>query len=109
MPTSHDGRNLYTSVRTDKSKDDQCKNNQYANLNIPQELGLVSFNDTTLCHLIEGGLSSVSLNIREIVQVACSRLLNLMEGRTVDDTRRVIVPTRLIVRGSSKRAREAGR
>jgi len=78
-----------------------------ANISIPNELGLVSFNDTTLCHLIDGGLSSVSLNIREIVQVACGRLLNLMEGRAIEDTRRVIVPTRLIVRGSSTRAREA--
>lgn len=75
---------------------------------IPRDLGLVSFNDTTLCHLIDGGLSSVSLNIREIVQSACCHLLDLMEGKSIDGPRRVIVPTRLIVRGSSIRTREAG-
>ena len=74
-----------------------------AKVRIPQELGLVSFNNSSLCNLIEGGLTSVSLNIPEIVRVACSRLLKIIEDRPAYGTDRIIVPTQLIVRGSSNR------
>ncbi|HEY3780943.1 MAG TPA: LacI family DNA-binding transcriptional regulator [Fimbriimonadaceae bacterium] len=70
---------------------------------IPQELGIVSFNNSSLCNLIEGGLTSVSLNIPEIVRVACSSLLRNIEDKPSTGADRVIVPTQLIVRGSSNR------
>jgi DNA-binding LacI/PurR family transcriptional regulator len=70
-------------------------------IRIPQDLGLVSFNNSSICNLVEGGLTSVSLNISEIVKVACSRLLRIVEDRPVSGPKRVIVPTQLVVRGSS--------
>lgn len=68
---------------------------------IPDDLALVSFNDSSLCHVLDCGLTSTSLNIREIVQVACGRLLRIIEDKPVAGERRVIVPTQLKVRGSS--------
>ncbi len=72
-------------------------------LKVPQDLGLVSFNDTKVCDLVDGGLSSVSLNIDQIVKVACDRLLRIIEHRPISGPRRLIVPTELKVRGSSVR------
>jgi DNA-binding LacI/PurR family transcriptional regulator len=72
-------------------------------LNVPEDLGLVSFNDTKVCDLVDGGLSSVSLNIDQIVKVACDRLLRIIERRPIVGQRRLIVPTRLKIRGSSIR------
>jgi DNA-binding LacI/PurR family transcriptional regulator len=73
------------------------------NVRVAQDLGLVAFNDTKVCDLVEGGLSSVSLNIDEIVTVACDRLLRIIEHRPITGPRRVVVPTQLRVRGSSVR------
>ncbi len=72
-------------------------------LRIPSDLGLVSFNDTNLCDLLECGLTSVSLRISQMVQIACERLLRIVEDRPTASPRRVIVPCELKVRGSSRR------
>lgn len=70
---------------------------------IPQDLGLVSFNDSHLCDLLENGLTSVNLNIEAIVRIACEQLIDAIEdGEGMMPIRR-IVPTELNVRGSSKR------
>lgn len=74
-----------------------------AHLRIPEDLGVVSFNDTPLCDLLECGLTSVSLNIAMIVQRACNRLLRIVEGRAIEAEARTIVPCELMVRGSSRR------
>ncbi len=70
---------------------------------VPGNLGLVSFNDTSICQLIEGGISSVSLNMSEIVRSACDRLLAIIDEETDGLTRRALVPCELRVRGSSVR------
>jgi glycosidase len=53
-------------------------------IKIPEELGVVSFNDTIYCTLVDGGLTSVSLNLQQIVRTACQRLLQVVEGGDVD-------------------------
>lgn len=68
---------------------------------IPDQLGLVSFNDSRLCELLEGGLTSMSLNLDTIVSTACSRLLNVIEGHPSEGPQRVMVSCDLMVRGSS--------
>lgn len=73
------------------------------NLSIPEDLGLVSFNNTGLCAIHDHGLTSISLNISEIVSAACSRLLAIVEGREPEGTRRTIIPCELFPRGSSLR------
>lgn len=72
---------------------------------IPEDIALVSFGDSSLCQVLEGGLSSVSLNIRQLVDAACSRLLTVIEDAPVRSPKRLIVPTELKVRGSSTQTR----
>jgi DNA-binding LacI/PurR family transcriptional regulator len=72
-------------------------------LRIPDHLGVVGFNNTTLCNLIEVGLTSVDLALDQIVDEAVSTLLDIIEGE-VKTPSRTIVPCRLCVRGSSLRA-----
>lgn len=77
-------------------------------IRIPEDLGVVSFNDSSICQLIESGLSSVSLNIPEIVRIATGNLLRIIEQKNFGGPRRVIVPCELMARGSSRR-KGAGR
>lgn len=72
-------------------------------VHIPDQLGVVSFNDTNLCNLFPGGLSSVSLNISEMVRRACGKLLRIIEGEAQGEPMRTIVSSSLKVRGSSRR------
>jgi DNA-binding LacI/PurR family transcriptional regulator len=72
-------------------------------LSIPRDLGLVSFNNSHLCDLLECGLTSVSLNIEQIVSIACNQLLEAIDGGEGVLPTREIVPTELHVRGSSQR------
>ncbi|MHB8635461.1 MAG: LacI family DNA-binding transcriptional regulator [Fimbriimonadaceae bacterium] len=69
-------------------------------ISIPTELGLVGFNDSSLCSLLPGGLSSVSLAIDEIVRRTLSKLLRVIEGNPVSPIRD-IVPCELKARGTS--------
>lgn len=70
---------------------------------IPQDLGLVSFNDSTVCLMLEGGLSSVSLDIPKLVKSALNRLMRNVRDEEDEDPQRTIVPCYLNVRGSSMR------
>lgn len=70
---------------------------------IPSDLGLVGFNDSSICNFIEGGLTSVSLNMAEMVRLATGRLIKIIEDKQIYGERRVIVPCELKARGSSQR------
>jgi DNA-binding LacI/PurR family transcriptional regulator len=72
-------------------------------LSIPNDLGLVSFNDSHLCELLESGLTSVSLNIHKIVSIACRQLLDAINDEDEFVPRRRVVASELKIRGSSKR------
>lgn len=72
-------------------------------LSIPEDLGVVGFNDSSLCDLIDRGLTSVSLNIPLIASHATERLLQTIQGQPIDGPKRLIVPIELHVRGSSTR------
>lgn len=71
-------------------------------LNIPNDLGLASFNDTSLCEAVAGGLTSVNLNIPALVHETVQRLIDIIDGKSTTD-RRQIIPSNLSVRGSSVR------
>lgn len=70
---------------------------------VPQDLGIVSFNDSSACLLIEGGLSSVSLDIPRLVATTMSTLLNAIDESNDNEPTRQIIPCFLQVRGSSIR------
>ncbi|MBS1723143.1 MAG: LacI family DNA-binding transcriptional regulator [Armatimonadetes bacterium] len=71
---------------------------------IPQDLGIVSFNDSNVCLMLEGGLSSVSLDIPRLVRTSLSTLLEVISEKDYLEPARTIVPCLLQVRGSSIRA-----
>lgn len=71
---------------------------------VPSQVGLVGFNNSYICELIEGGLTSVDLGIQEIVRLAVRQLLNIIDNVVEDDPFRRVVPCELHVRGSSTRA-----
>lgn len=70
-------------------------------LNVPKDLALVSFNDTSLCALIDGGLTAVNMNIEQLVRNACRKLIDIVDGRA-GDASRSLVSCELKVRASSK-------
>ncbi len=78
-------------------------------LRIPEDLGIVSFNDSSLCELLDGGLSSVSLNMNELVSSSMDQLLRVIEAEGDIAPSRHIVPCELKVRGSSLRNTPVGR
>lgn len=77
-----------------------------AGLEVPRDLALVSFNDTNLAHLIEGGLTSVNMNFEMLVQEAVNKLVLLIENNGPDTPTRHVVPCELKIRGSSRRLME---
>jgi LacI family transcriptional regulator len=70
-------------------------------LHIPEDLGLVSFNDTHLCNVLERGLTSISLNIEAIVREAVGCLMAQIRGEVQAEPKRILVPCQLRRRGSS--------
>lgn len=77
-------------------------------LRVPEDLGLLSFNDSPLCELVEGGLTSVNLGIPQMIRKACDMLLQTIDGNGAELPRRTIIPSELRVRGSSRRIGGSG-
>jgi DNA-binding LacI/PurR family transcriptional regulator len=77
-------------------------------IHVPDELGIVGFNDSFLSQLVDGGLTSVSLDIPQIVRLACGRLLKIIEDTPIEGDRRQIVDCSLKARGSSRRRAAVG-
>lgn len=70
---------------------------------IPDQIGIVGFNDSPLCHIVEGGLTSVNLGIDRMVRASIRRLLDVIEGKEISGPVQQLVPCELIARGSSRR------
>lgn len=68
---------------------------------IPEDLALVAFSVSNLCSLIESGLTTVDMNIEQLVSQACRKLIDIVEGRSVEPGRSV-VPCELRGRISSR-------
>ena len=75
-------------------------------LKLPQQFGMVSFNDSPLCRLTDCGVSSVNLSIPELVKTATDKLIQIIERGDGANPTRTIVPCRLVVRCSSCLAEE---
>lgn len=76
---------------------------QELGLRIGDDVALASFNDSSLCPLVPGGLTSVNLNIPRLVRAACQKLIDLIEASEQPEPTRVLIPSELNVRGSSLR------
>lgn len=72
-------------------------------LRIPEDLALVSFNDTSLCGAVQGGLTSINLNVESLVKQAC-RILQARINKSDTEIVRQLIPCELRVRRSSQRS-----
>ncbi|KAB7732910.1 substrate-binding domain-containing protein [Rudanella paleaurantiibacter] len=71
-------------------------------LRIPQDVAVVGFSDDPISALIEPGLTTVAQPVDEIGRQAAACLLaQLQATNPVAEVQTVVLPTRLIVRGSS--------
>lgn len=71
-------------------------------IRIPEDLGVVSFNDSSICSVTDGGLTSISMRIPDLVRYSCNKLIRIIEQEKVME-RRTIVPCELKIRRSSSR------
>ena len=78
-------------------------------MKVPDQLGLVSFNDSSLCDLLDVGLTSISLGMDQVVHTAVHKLLQLLDQNEAEVQVRDIVTCELKIRGSSLRPLEAAR
>ncbi|NLG33931.1 MAG: LacI family transcriptional regulator [Lentisphaerae bacterium] len=72
-----------------------------AGLQVPDDIALASFDDINVARHLD--LTTVHVPMRLIGHEAARQALSLIEGRDV--SRRIVLPTRLVVRGSSRLAR----
>ncbi|NLG84528.1 MAG: LacI family transcriptional regulator [Firmicutes bacterium] len=70
-------------------------------ISVPQELGLVGFNDDPFSSLIEPALTTVRIPIFEMGREAARMLIGLIGGSS--PSQNVVVPAELVVRQSSRR------
>ena len=71
-------------------------------LAVPDDLAVVCFNVSSLCTMVEGGLTSVNMNIEQLVRHACSKLIDVVEAKTEGESSRSLVSCELVVRNSCR-------
>ena len=76
-------------------------------LSVPDDLGVVGFNDSSLCDQIENGLTSVNLHIDNMVRWSIRRLLQVIEKQPITGKHQAMMGCELKVRGSSIRKKAA--
>lgn len=72
-------------------------------LSLPKDLGLVGFNDSPQCQLVDPQITSVDLQIDKMVRWSIRRLLQIVEKQNVTGKRQTLMPSELKVRASSSR------
>jgi LacI family transcriptional regulator len=72
-----------------------------AGVNIPADVAVVGFDDIPLAAHTEPPLTTVRQPLREMGEAAARMLLSLFEGSPIPEETRQVIPTTLIVRGSS--------
>lgn len=72
-----------------------------AGCSVPDDVKIISFDNTLYSLLMQPTLSSIERNPRQIAQASCELLLQLIRGEDVSDTS-IVVPARLVERGSTK-------
>lgn len=70
---------------------------------IPEEVAVIGFGDFPICRIVDPALSSVSHNPEKIGYEAAKCLLEQIKTKQIVGDKRVIVPSELVIRNSSKR------
>ena len=69
-------------------------------LRIPEDLAIVGYDDSTACRLLEPELTSVRVDVRSMGEKCVDLLRGALEHRE-ETEKRIVVPTKLVVRQSS--------
>ncbi|MFT8359086.1 LacI family DNA-binding transcriptional regulator [Bifidobacterium aquikefiri] len=75
---------------------------QDSGIEIPKEVAIVGFDNTYISRMLRPRLSTIEQPIDQIASLAVGRLIELIEGTTVDRTMHQVLAPKLIVRDSSK-------
>ena len=63
---------------------------QTLGITVPDQLSLVSFSVSNLCSLVESGLTTVDMNIEQLVALSCRKLIEVAENRSSEPSRSVV-------------------
>lgn len=72
------------------------------NIAIPETVSLVGFTNTPIADLLDPPLSTVEQPALEMGRIAAEHLIDLIEKKGTPRVGRVSIPTRLVVRTSSR-------
>lgn len=75
-------------------------------LRVPEDLSLISFDDTPIVRFASPALTAVSQPIADITARAVERIIDACAGRAAASSGPVVLPSTLIVRESTRRPRE---
>lgn len=79
-------------------------------LRVPEDISVIGFDDTPLAPYLTPPLTTVDQDFAQVGRLLVTSLLNQMQpGENVDDAARVVVPTSLVVRGSTAQPPGDGR
>lgn len=76
-----------------------------AGLGVPENVGVVGFDDIPIAHYLNPPLTSVHVPIAELGGLAVERLLQEVTGDVARGRRKEVIPTRLVIRSSCGRMR----
>lgn len=77
-------------------------------LRVPDDLAIVGFDDSDVATLVEVPLTTVRQFALEMGRAAARRLLEILRGGGDRETKRLIIPTELVVRDSTGAEKQAG-
>lgn len=71
-------------------------------IRIPEDLKIIGFDDSPLCEAVTPNLSTIHQPKMKLAELACNRIISLINGKDGSELVQEIVPPSLIVRGSSE-------
>ena len=72
-----------------------------AGLRVPDDIAITGFDDFDFAQYVEPALTTVRLPVHEMGQQAATVLLDCLQGKATSTSKRVVLPTQLIVRQSA--------
>jgi LacI family transcriptional regulator len=103
------GRRIGLFVWDDEMAVGVCRAVAQKGLRIPDEVGVVGFDDIGISRFLPQALSTVSYPKAEMGRVAADRLVEVMGAETRPAARRTQMPVRLVVRETTRAARPGGK
>lgn len=110
-PTITGGRRAFEAWRQHPTDAVMCFNDvvaigfidqaRRAGVNVPEDVAVIGFDNTEITAMFPPGLTTVAAPLRTVGRVACANLIALTRGIKLNTAKPRVLPTRLIVRGST--------